>query len=174
MKKLVTAVLLSSLIFISCFLISCAKKEEKLVSPLSASQISGDVLWDRITEEADYTNYEFWPGHEGLMPGQAPHGAYHKVYINALLLNALPIENRTAPDGSIIVKENYSPDQTMAAVTVMAKVEGYNPEHGDWFWAKYSPQGEVQAEGKPDGCISCHAGMKSNDYVIIQPLDKAE
>ncbi len=158
----------------SYFLISCTEKEEKEVSPLSASEISGKVLWTRIAEETDYTNYEFWPGHEGLKPGQAPHGAYHKVYINAALLDALPVENRTAPEGSIIVKGNYSPDQTLAAVTVMAKVEGYNPEHGDWFWAKYSPQGEVQAEGKPGGCISCHEGMKNNDYVIIQPLDKTE
>jgi len=25
--------------------------------------------------------------------------------------------------------------------TVMYKVEGYNPDAGDWFWVKYSPQG---------------------------------
>ncbi len=174
MKKLITVAILGSLLLMSLLLISCSEKEETEVSPFSAAEISGKVLWTRITEETDYTNYEFWPDHEGLKPGQAPHGAYHKVYINTPLLDALPVEDRTAPDGSIIVKENYSPDEKLAAVTVMAKVEGYDPEHGDWFWAKYSPQGEVQVAGKPDGCISCHAGMKDNDYVIIQPLDKAE
>jgi len=31
----------------------------------------------------------------------------------------------------------------------MYKVAGYNPGAGDWFWAKYSPQGKADKFGKP-------------------------
>ncbi len=162
------------LLFCLVLLFSCDKKEEVDYGPLTKENISGESLWKRITEETDYTNYDFYPNHKGLLPGQAPHGVLHKVYINNTLSDALPIEERTAPFGTIIVKENYTADETLAAYTLMAKVDGYNPEHGDWFWAKYSSKGVVQAEGTPDGCISCHAGMKQNDYIIIHPLDADE
>lgn len=67
------------------------------------------------------------------------------------------------PDGAIIVKENYGPDQQkLVAVTPMYKVEGYNPDAGNWFWAKYAPDGSVQAAGKVDSCIECH--KTADDY----------
>ena len=152
-------------------LFSCTEKtEETGAARLGDEEISDRALWKRITSEADYTAYEFWPGHEGLQPGQAPHGPFHKVYINSTLLSAIPVNSGEVPPGSIIVKENYSQTEELAAITVMAKVEGYDPEHNDWFWAKYTPAGETQASGKPNGCISCHAGMKKNDYIIIKPI----
>lgn len=72
----------------------------------------------------------------------------------------------TLPNGSMIVKENYSADKKMAAITVMFKVQAYNPEGGDWFWAKYAPDGKIEAEGKVEMCISCHGQNKSNDYIM--------
>lgn len=147
--------------------------EEVVLEPLETDEISGDRLWQRITEESDYRNYGFWPGHEGLQPGQAPHGQYHKIYINKPLRSALPIEDKIAPNGSIIVKENISASEELTGYTVMAKVEGFNAEAGDWFWAKYAIDGTVQAQGAVGSCITCHAGQKSNDYIIVQPLDRA-
>lgn len=162
------------IILVTIVFLSCGTKDEPQVSPLQKENVSGTVLWERITEEADYHTYQFWPGHEGLSPGQAPHGVFHKVYVNRPLYQALPREDKTAPNGSIIVKENYSADEELMAITVMAKVESFDPEHGDWFWAKYAPDGEIGAEGAVGGCIDCHAGMESNDYIIIQQLDLAE
>ncbi len=71
------------------------------------------------------------------------------------------------PDGSIIVKENYMSEDTanpgpVAALTVMYKVNGYNPEGSDWFWLKVSPAGEVEAEGKLAGCMGCHLNIVGN------------
>jgi len=160
----------SLILFSACGGGGGAEPAEEL-DPLSEEEINGKRLWTRISEEHDYRDYSYWPGHEGLQPGQAPHGPYHKVFVNPTLYNALPVEDKTVPDGGIIVKENYSADEQLASLTVMSKVEGYNPEAGNWFWAKYGPDGEIQAEGTPNGCISCHAGMKQNDYVIIRPLD---
>ncbi len=96
--------------------------------------------------------------------------AYRKGLIDQGGVSAA-IENKIAPPGTIIVKENMNIDKKVVKITVMAKVEGYNPEGGDWFWAAYSPEGEVLVEGVPGGCFNCHMGMKSNDYIIVRPLD---
>mgnify|MGYP006302660621 CR=1 FL=1 len=141
--------------------------------PLSREEVSGEVLWQRITEGSDYHNYRYWPGHEGRNPGQAPHGPYHEIFINHHIFSALPIDDRTVPHGGIIVKENYTGEEVLNSLTVMAKVEGFAPDSGNWFWAKYGPDGEIQAQGTPGPCITCHAGMRDNDYVIVRPLDKA-
>ena len=44
---------------------------EPLLPPLSAGDIDGALLWERITVESDYRDYAEWPGHAGLQPGQA-------------------------------------------------------------------------------------------------------
>lgn len=156
------------------FLGGCAEEEvARDLPPLEADEVSGDVLWERIAVETDYTNYPFWPDHDGMMLGQAPHGAFHRIFITPGLREALPIDDNTVPDGSIIVKENYSSEETLTALTVMAKVRGFAPNTGDWFWARYTPEGAVQAEGMVGSCVSCHVGMQDNDYVIVYPLDRA-
>jgi hypothetical protein len=75
------------------------------------------------------------------------------------------------PDGSIIVKENFDAEEKLKNLTVMTKVAEYDPGYSDWFWAMYSAEGEVLREGLVTGCISCHAGMVENDYIIIRRLD---
>lgn len=152
----------------------CAEESEPepVVAPLSREEISGERLWQRISEEAPYETYSFWPGQEGVQPGQAPHGAFHSIYINRPLIEALPAADSRAPEGSIIVKESFDVDRNRSAFTVMAKVEGIAPESGDWFWAMYTPEGEVAVSGVLENCIECHAGMRANDYVIVQPLDQ--
>jgi Cytochrome P460 len=152
------------MMFISC-------DNEVRLPPLKAEEISGTRLWERISSDSEYSTYSFWPGHEGINPGQAPHGVYHRIYINGDLLDALPVDSRIAPMGTIIVKENMDRDKQVQKITVMAKIDGYNDEGGNWFWAAYSPEGDVLAEGTPKGCVSCHEGMKGNDYVIVRPLD---
>src|SRR5210317_2257077 len=109
-----------------------------------------EVLWKYITEENPYTNWGFWPDHQGMQPGRAPHGPLHKVYVNDRALNSArpPLQY-----GSILVKENYSKDEKLGAVTVMYKINAYNPEEGDWFWVKYSSDGKVDKFGKPKGWI---------------------
>lgn len=160
---------LLSLSVLMLILVSCSKEVRH--TPLNKDEISGTRLWERINSDSDYSKYSFWPGHEGINPGQAPHGVYHQIFINGDLLDALPVENKVAPMGTIIVKENMDRDEEVQKITVMAKVDGYNNEGGNWFWAAYSPDGEVLAEGTPQGCVSCHTGMKSNDYIIVRSLD---
>ena len=93
--------------------------------------------------------------------------------------------------GIAIIKNNYAgetvseasvandPAQNLDAVTVMFKREtGYDPENGDWFWAKYKTDGSLHAnpngvllagrvaKGKPKGCIACHKLAPGGDYVF--------
>ena len=115
-----------------------------------------EAFWTYITQTHPYTEWEFWPGYEGIYPGKSPHGAYLKLYANDIAIDAAKA-GKDMPYGAILVKENYSKDEeTLMAVTPMYKVEGYNPEAGDWYWVKYGPDGKAAAEGKVQGCIDCH------------------
>ncbi|MFP3870443.1 MAG: cytochrome P460 family protein [Syntrophobacteria bacterium] len=106
-----------------------------------------------------------WPGHEGLYQGQSPHGAYLKLYANSIALKAAREGKREMPNGAILVKENYGRDKTtLMAVTPMYKAQGYDPAAGDWFWAKYGPNGEVMKAGKVKGCINCHSVVQAKDW----------
>ncbi|OHD75533.1 MAG: hypothetical protein A3J97_00555 [Spirochaetes bacterium RIFOXYC1_FULL_54_7] len=150
---------------------SCAKKTEARFPPLTLSDANTEALWQRIKVDASYDTWSFWPGHDGEREGQAPHGPYHRIYVNADLIAGLPSPTRTAPEGSIIVKENMNADRQVTAITLMAKIKGFNPENGDWFWARYDLEGKSNASGKVNGCINCHAGMRDNDFVIVRALD---
>ncbi len=123
-----------------------------------------DALWQYITEESPYTKWGFWPDHQGMQKGRAPHGPLHKVYVND---RGLKSSHPPVQYGSITVKENYGKDKKLKAITVMYKINAYNPEAGDWFWAKYSPAGKVDKYGKPKGCVGCHGTRAKNDFITV-------
>ena len=127
------------------------------------------AVWEWITETTPYEGWGYWPGHEGLYPGQSPHGAYLKLYANSIALKALREGTFPLPCGSIVMKANYGKDQeTLKALTPMYKVQGYNPEAGNWFWAKYKPDGTALASGKVDSCIQCHRAKKDHDWIFTE------
>lgn len=122
------------------------------------------ALWEYITKISPYKNYKPWPNHVGMQPGRAPHGPFHKVFVNDIALSSVkpPVKY-----GSIIVKENYNKEKQLKIITVMYKVKGYNPKDGDWFWAKYSLDGKAKPYGKPKGCIGCHGTRAKNDFILL-------
>ena len=126
------------------------------------------ALWMYITKEAPYTEWSFWPDHQDTQPGRAPHGPLHKVYVNDILLKSAqtPVQY-----GSIEVKENYSKDNELKAITVMYKIKGFNPEDGDWFWVQYTPDGKAEKEGKVAGCIGCHGTRAKNDFIVVHDFE---
>jgi hypothetical protein len=126
-------------------------------------------LWKYITQTNPYQKWETWPGHPDMYPGQSPHGAFLRLYANPVAIEAAKAGKIEMPDGALIVKENYGKDQkTLMAVTPMYKIEGYNPDAGDWYWAKYGADGSVEAAGKPEGCIRCHSVKKQNDWIFTE------
>ena len=123
--------------------------------------------------------WAMWPGTEAYYPGTEPHGVLLTTYLNpdaAEGVGALMASRGTETDfrpsdtqlpyGSIVVKENYAPDSTLAAVTVMYKVAGFDPEHGDWWWMKRLADGTVEAAGRVESCIDCHSENAGLDYLM--------
>ena len=99
------------------------------------------------------------------------------TYLNDVALQALSSGASRMVPGAIIVKENYMPDSTLAAVTTMFKVEGYNSDVNDWFFTKHLASGELDRtpdgmamEGRLPGCTNCHGAVQTNDYLFTGKL----
>jgi hypothetical protein len=146
-------------------MMGCAQREE---AAFTAEDVNAADLYNMFTEDTPYMEWSFWPNAEGLLEGKGPHGAFIKNYVNPKAINP---SGDAYPFGSLIVKENYGPDTTLAKLTVMYKVKGYNPDEGDWFWAVYGADGSVGAEGKIEGCIGCHRARRSQDHVFLHDLN---
>ncbi len=155
MRKL-TVVLTSMLIVFSLVIVASA--EDKM------PEANAQALWNYITKVSPYKTWSFWPDHKGMQKGRAPHGPWHKVYVNDKALNS---SKAPVHYGAIEVKENYDNSKKLKVITVMYKVKGYNPAAGDWFWVKYRLNGKADKFGKPKGCIRCHGVRADNDYISV-------
>lgn len=139
---------------------------EEAVQQVALPDTTADAVWSYL-ESADYAaNWDMWPGKERFYAGTEPHGMLLTTYVNSAANDALANWTQSMPEGAIIVKENYMPDSTLAAVTVMYKSPGYNPEHNDWWFLKRLADGTVEASGRVEGCQNCHGGAKANDYIM--------
>ena len=120
---------------------------------------------------ADFRNsWDLWPGKGEKYEGTEPHGALLTTYLNPAAAQAAADGAGQMPPGAIVVKDNFMPDGMLGASTAMYKIEGYNPEAGDWWWAKFMPDGTVDMDGMAQGrvemCIACHAKGADNDYLL--------
>lgn len=151
-----------------------AGQEEGLREGQQLPDTTAQALWSYL-EEVDYRNsWQMWPGKSELYEGQEPHGMLLTTYVNDAALQAISGTAATMPSGAIVVKENYMPDSTLAAITVMYKSSGYNPQHNNWFWLKRLADGTVEVSGRAEGCISCHGGQTANDYIFTSSLSGAQ
>lgn len=141
-----------------------------LAGSASLPAANGKAVYDYITKTSPYQQWSLFPGKEKLYVGKHPHGAFLTTYVNGAALKGIEGKVGTLADGSIIVKENYMPDKTLGAVTVMYRVKGYDPNAGDWFWAKYKEDGSIEKEGKVAGCIGCHTAAIQNDWIFTGPV----
>lgn len=159
--KLSSIIIITGLIFVAW---SCGTDSdvEDIPDP------TGEEVWNQLQQE-DYQNtWNLWPGTEELYDGGTAHMEpfLMTTYLNDIALDAIMDGNSTLPDGSLIVKETYAPeDSTFENITTMYKVDGYNPEANDWFWLMASPDGMIGAEGRVQMCIDCHANAAATDYI---------
>jgi plastocyanin len=138
---------------------------DKLVAPKEVGA-DGKELYDHITIGNDYQNWSYWPGKGEFEPAREPHGDFVTTYVSNTSISSIENKDGNMSAGSIIVKNNYDDNKELIAITAMYKVDGYDPEHNDWFWVEYSPDGTIMAEGKIEECNSCHGMKKSNDYIF--------
>ncbi len=134
-----------------------------------ASAPTGAKLFTGITQDDPYQQWAQFSDYQGTLPSALPHGPMSQVFINGVVESALENLDGSLPDGSIIVKENVgtSPEVTEAVLTVMWKVQGFDPANNDWFWANMTPEGQIMAEGKVAACAACHGGARANDFVFV-------
>lgn len=140
--------------------------------PESGPDTTADALWNHLTTAGYATRWEMWPGKSRLYTGGEPHGMLLTTYVNDIAHGGLSNGATMLPAGAIVVKENYTPDSTLAAVTVMYKAPGYDPAHNDWFWLKRLANGTVEASGRVAGCQDCHR-QAVTDFIMTAPLGGA-
>lgn len=131
----------------------------------AAPDTTDAAFWEYL-QAADYRSWSRWPGKGELYAGTEPHGMLLTTYVNDLARDALTNGSMTMPAGAVVVKENYMPDSTLAAVTAMHKITGYDPAHGNWYWAKWDPNGVAEVAGRAEMCAACHGANAGADYLM--------
>ena len=191
MKKIIPLTSLIVLLVTSFLYIGCERPEKKEAMPkkeapkmsmeevTKAEKMAGE-LWSKMQGGNYSENWEMWPGKEAFYKGKEPHGVLLTTYVNEAAYKAIVNKEGQMLAVAIIIKENYMPDKTLGAITVMHKIEGFNPKANDWFWVKFGPDGEVMTmemggmtmklAGKVPGCIDCHGVQSSNAYVFTNSL----
>jgi hypothetical protein len=153
---------------------SGAMEDETMGMGMEMPDTIGSALWSYL-ESMDYrANWALWPGKGELYQGREPHGMLLTTYLSPSAYEALTGVAGAMPAGAIIVKENYMPDSTLAATTVMYKVDSYDPQHNNWFWLKRLADGTIEVQGRGAGCIACHSAESSNDYLFTGSLGGGE
>jgi hypothetical protein len=158
--------------------------------PFSEQDAEQATRYFQEINSAPYTEWAFEPNvPEGFYVGVEPHGMILRVFVNDVVTADLEggfLAGDAYSEGAIIVKENHMPvgvdisdmalqspvegfEGNLAALTYMVKVAGYNPDAGDWFWAKMAPDGKIDAAGKAEGCIACHSQAVHQDFVFNIP-----
>ena len=152
MNKLFLLLIIS--LFFGCENNEIKSEDEKMAEDIW-QEIQGYSSWDQAVD---------WTDVKTSLDGT--HGNFVQIWLNQ---EALPsFEDTTStnlPYGSISVKEGYSTSDisSINTITVMKKIEGFAPDHGDWFWASFDTNGDVNKAGSVSSCYNCHvSGM---DYI---------
>jgi hypothetical protein len=136
-------------------------------------------FWKHITVKSPYREWERWPvGADDPQAASQPHGPWVKTYANPVAAK----DPARLGYGSILVNEEFDDDKTtLMAVNVMYCVKGTDPAHNDWYWLKYTPDGEVMKDpgsksgkptaGKVQRCISCHQKARTD---LVYSNDEAD
>ncbi len=133
---------------------------------LTNQEMKANDFIEYITVASPYAEWQTWPDRGKVYKARASygHGMFVTTYVNRIALQSIR-EKKGMADGSIIVVENYRADKTLAGLTTMYKVDGYNPSAGNWYWIEATPTGRVVSFGKTQSCINCHGAQAGNDYI---------
>src|SRR5512135_3898116 len=120
MKRNLCAILLAAVLLTGVAAVAYAIHEEKpseTTVPLPAADAA--TLYAYITKDNPYSRWELWPEKGRLYKGREPHGSFLTTYVNNHAYFSARHKKGKMADSSIIVKENYTSQKKMAALTVM-------------------------------------------------------
>jgi len=114
-------------------------------------------------QSGDYKSFK--TQEKNAHPSAGPHtklGLPVKVFMNDKIANSLAANEEEHPLGSIIVKEMFSEEVSLAGWAVMAKTQETSDGGAGWFWYEVTSTEDsnaIAAMGNGvNGCISCHSG----------------
>ncbi len=128
---------------------------------------AGDPPPFSALEEA-LEGYHAWPQTDfwtGVQEGAGIHGPWVQIWWNQVAFDTIQGQGGgDMPVGAIAVKDAYrNPGDTeVTAYVAMWKTEDYG-----WFFARWTPDGTVTHEGKPEFCMGCHSA--GQDWVLGEP-----
>ena len=117
-------------------------------------------------EMQGYQEWAQFAGFPGIQESKSrAHGKFVATYINSIAAQ----DPAGVPFGSILVKENFSANDraTLESTTVMQRIEGYDPDNHDWFWARFTAGGELTHSGQVAMCADCHFDAGDDDFVFL-------
>ncbi|MEM7129683.1 MAG: cytochrome c peroxidase [Chloroflexota bacterium] len=144
----------------------------------------GMAIMNYILTQSPYQEWGTWPQDDwndfsGYLESGTPHGNVVRLYVNNIALDAAAQSDFDGilPLGSIIIKENYSNKEIadpgpLDHLTLMYKVEGFNPSANDWFWLLGNEDSSqengvtISSEGRGAGCVACHGRLNNHDYLL--------
>lgn len=123
-----------------------------------------DELWAAVDGYESWSQVSPW---DGVQPSESVHGDYVQIWFNG---TATADFGGTIGDGGISVKKAYGAadgSDPVGVITVMYKVDGYDPDNGDWFYARYTDDGVAEVTGGAETpCAACHVGAAADDYLF--------
>ena len=120
-------------------------------------------LWLESVNYKEWNQHQNWTGIQSSSDGT--HGSHVQIWFNDSVNVSIEQQQNLLANNSILVKEGYSSnsESSLAAITIMKKIAGYDPENSNWFWAKFNSDGSVDNAGAINNCISRHS--LGQDYI---------
>jgi hypothetical protein len=136
-------------------------------------------FWKHLNkQDAPYKKWGSLPGKTGVREGTEAHGDFLQTLANKTAMD----KPDTLPYGSILVTENYDKDKKLKDISVMYRSKGADPQHGDWYWLKYRPDGSIARTSEKEGqkaiagkvasCVECHSKAEGKDLVYSNDPEK--
>ena len=157
----------TTLMLSAALIIGCGDKDgdsgESAVSDEDAAL--AEALWSSMSGYSSWNQLKDWTG--VVLSADGTHGDYVQIWANDAAYDAI-LKGDAMPDGAILVKEGYDDDggTSLKGLTAMQKIDGYDADNGDWFWAQFdADSGAASSAGALSGCYGCHSAY--SEYVAF-------
>jgi hypothetical protein len=117
----------------------------------------------------------WWKVNQAPLVSEGHSNSHVDVYVDDLAKETYLTMSAPFPECARIVKAKYT-DASATEVEVlgiMVKMpEGYDPDHNDWWYARYDPTGKkALAQGKTIfECRACHQQASGTDYLFSEEV----